>query len=245
MLAGIGKLPDTVASRAIPVELARATRAELKALEPARGRTLKTLRGLHDALSEWGATSIARLTTASEPILDDVSARQSDIWGPLLAIATDCGGDWLARASAAARRLHAEKGDSTDGRDAGIALLADLRAIFEVDGATYIRSARLAELLRISEDRPWPEFSRGGPITTNAIARLLRPFGIAPQHQRTSPHETTRAYFRAHCTEAFKRYLPPEAGTTDTNSTVEVVPIAPVCGGTAASVEEMLEPLPF
>lgn len=186
---------------------------------------------LRDRAADWARVAVPRLLDTDDPELDGLSARQVDIWGPLFAIADYCGGDWPTKARSSALALHRERGDSTDGRDAGVALLADLRELFDSEGAEFIRSSRLAELLRMQEDRPWPEFTRGGTISTSAIARLLKPYGIVPRQERIGG-EKCRAYWFADCREPFKRYLPPrEAGTVGTPGTVgafvQTVPTAP------------------
>ncbi len=228
VLAAIGAcIPDTVTSRSIPIPLARATRDELRALQPARARALDDLRSTLGAdLAAWARDAMPRLAERGEPVLG-LKARHDDVWGPLLAIANDCGGAWPTNARTAAHALHADTGDTTDGRDAGIALLADLRDLFEAEkGQAYLSSARLAELLRGMEGRPWPEYSRGAGITVHAIARLLRPFGIAPTKERVG-YETVRAYFAADCREAFRRYLPQSATSAATGHS----PSGETCSG--------------
>jgi hypothetical protein len=233
VLAGIGQLPDTVTSRCIPIPMMRATRAEVARLESARAKSLRKLADLHAEVARWAAASTPRLTARDEPVLG-LKARHDDVWGPLLNIADLCGNGWGERARAAARVLHAETGDTTDGRDAGIALLSDLRDLFETERAPLIQSARLAELLRSMEGRPWPEYSRGGPITVHAIAKLLRPFGIGPRQERIGT-EKVRAYFRSDCEEAFRRYLPPPPGAIGTSGTNADSPYENACPGSFAA----------
>lgn len=206
-LCGIGKsLPDTVADRSIPIALSRATVEELKHIEKAHHTSLAGLAPLHAEAEAWAVTAVPILLSTPEPNVG-LSARQSDIWGPLLNIADLAGSGWGARARAAAHVLHADNGDSTDGRDPGSTLLSDMRDLFDTEGPS-IRSARLAELLRLQEDSIWPEYSRGGPVSTHAIARLLRPYGISPVQERIGG-DVVRAYFRTQCEPVFMRYLPP------------------------------------
>lgn len=216
VLAGIGKLPDTVSDRSIPIALARATREELERIAPARHRALSKLSGLRDELAAWAERAAPLLESREEPIAEGLSARQADIWGPLLNIADLIGGEWPTLAREAARALHEEKGDTTDGRDAGTALLADLRELFYADGIEreVILSGFLAESLRTMDDRPWPEYTRGGPISTHAIARLLRAYNISPRLSRTigADGKRQRGYYLDDCREAFRRYLPPRSG---------------------------------
>ena len=63
-------------------------------------------------------------------------------------------------------------------------LLADIRSIFNRVDADPIPSADLAQALSEMEDRPWPELSRGKPITTVKLALMLKRFRIFPGTKR-------------------------------------------------------------
>lgn len=229
VLAAIGAcIPDTVTSRSIPIPLARATREELARLQPARARALQSLsEQLGEDLAQWAAAALPNLQRRAEPVLG-LKARHDDVWGPLLNIAEELGGTWPQRARESARALHADSGDTTDGRDPGIAALADVRDLFDSDGTPFIASARMAELLRAMEGRPWAEYRHGQPITVHGIARLLRPFGIQPRQERIG-YEKVRAYFRDDCTEAFRRYLPPSPAANGTTGTTSPLPSGNAC----------------
>ncbi len=57
------------------------------------------------------------------------------------------------------------------------------------------------------EGRPWPEYGRGRkPITTNQIAKLLRPLGIRPGTVRYGV-ETPKGYKLETFENVFARYL--------------------------------------
>jgi len=168
VLAGIGLLPDTLTSRSIPIPLARATREELKRLRPARAKELEKLSDLRGEAAAWAESAIPRLKSRDEPILG-LRARIDDIWGPLLNIADDLGGDWPERARRAALALHAETGDSTGGRVAGTALLSDLRDLFVSDGTTYLTSSRLAELLRLMEGAHGLSIGRASQLASTLL----------------------------------------------------------------------------
>ena len=57
------------------------------------------------------------------------------------------------------------------------------------------------------EDRPWPEYRKGKPITPRQLAKLLAPFGISPGTVRTESG-TPKGYIRAKLEGFFKRYAP-------------------------------------
>jgi putative DNA primase/helicase len=63
------------------------------------------------------------------------------------------------------------------------------------------------------EDRPWPEWRNGKPITAPQLARVLRPFGIVPLNFRRG-NEVVKGYLADRFTEAWARYLPEVGGAT-------------------------------
>lgn len=210
VLCGIANITGTLRDRAIRVAMARAPdRGTSGRSKPLRYRQLAALR---DALGPHLAAHMPAIGDAVAKGCNTIPAlgndRAADNWEPLLAVADWLGGDWPARARAAAVAL-------TGGAEApsvGELLLADIRTI--VDGQTsiarpayrawraggkqgprpaavrWIRSSDIVgELVRM-EHRPWPEFRDGRPITPRQLAQALAPFGLEPTTQRVpqSPH---------------------------------------------------------
>ena len=96
-------------------------------------------------------------------------------------------------------------------------LLEDLKLIFANRRDDRLRSADLAEALSAFEDRPWPEWHQGKPITPRQIAKLLEPFDLAPSTIRTTGG-TAKGYKLEQFTDAFARYLPGPLNQTVTTS---------------------------
>src|SRR5690606_1391518 len=69
-------------------------------------------------------------------------------------------------------------------------------------------SALLVKELCDLEDRPWAEYRRGQPLSTHALARLLRSFGIKPKNVRLAGG-VKKAYVRQDFADAWRRYPPP------------------------------------
>jgi len=90
-------------------------------------------------------------------------------------------------------------------------LLSDIRDI--IGDRDKIASAELANSLADMEDRPWPEFNRGNPISAAKIARLLKPFGIRSGTIRVT-EGTAKGYTEKGLNDAFARYLPSQSVTT-------------------------------
>lgn len=93
-----------------------------------------------------------------------------------------------------------------------VQLLADLQDIF--GGDNHASTETLLSKLNAMSDRPWPESSRGKPLTARGLARLLKPFGILSKTVRLSSTDTVKGYERKDFLDAFARYLPVVSVTT-------------------------------
>jgi hypothetical protein len=134
---------------------------------------------------------------------DSLSDRGQDNWRPLIAIADAIGHGWGERARQAAVALD---GDGTgEEPTAGAMLLSDVMSIFEDRHEDRLSSAAIVECLNEMEDRPWPEWRRGKPLTQNSLARLLKPFGVLPRNFRMSAG-IVKGYERGPIEDAHKRY---------------------------------------
>jgi Protein of unknown function (DUF3631) len=206
-LAGIGPLPDTVADRAIVIQMSRRARGE--AVERLQSRRFRPLaEPLRTALSR--SLQGLDLSRAEPEIPDALGDRAADGWEPLLAIADAAGGDWPRRARAAAITLNAE-GAAVD-ESHGITLLADIRTVFAQRAIDRLWTADLIEALVAIEESPWGDI-RGRSVTPTYLARLLRPFGIGPKPVRRG-EAVKRGYDADQFEDTWRRYLP-DQGSTD------------------------------
>lgn len=199
-IALIGKLHATLASRAIHIELRRMAPDETR--DEVRADRLQHLEPLARQIARWVQDNDTALRTTDPELPSGLKGRRADNWRPLVAIADGAGGDWPERARQAAESLNTDGGGDT----ASIMLLSDIRDIFESDRTDKIPSRDLAEKLAGMEHRPWPEWSKGKPISVRQIARTLEPFGIAPGTIRTSTG-TPKGYRAEQFGDAFSRYL--------------------------------------
>ena len=124
-LAGIGRLPPTVADRSIPVLLKRKLageqadklkRAEKKKFTPIRAR-------IHRWITD-NRKAVADLVQSGKCTIELGNDRAEENWEPLLALADQVGGEWPEKMRKAAKTLEANSGD--DGSDT---LLQDIREI--------------------------------------------------------------------------------------------------------------------
>jgi hypothetical protein len=225
LIAGIGRLPDTVADRSIPIALRRRTRDERCERWRARDGRLEGA-PLHDALAAVMAPLLERLTDARPALPPELSDRQADVWEPLLAIAEAAGGEWPTLAATAATALSASAEDD----DIAVDLLADIRDFMKENPAgEWIRTAALLEHLVALEDRAWATWRKGEkPLTSHGLRRLLKPFGIHPD-RFTDAGVQARGYRRDALADAGARYLPIEVSTRLSPNNHGPKPAKPTC----------------
>jgi putative DNA primase/helicase len=207
VIAGIGRIPETIEDRSITIHLRRKLKSE----------TIVRLKNSHrDQLAELGRKSarwVADHTITlreADPVLPEcLGDRQQDNWRPLIAIADAIDPSWGDRARAAAIKIAAE--DAFDEETASVMALADVASIFERAGKGVDRlpSEQIVARMFDMKDRPWPEWRRGQPLTQSGLARLLKPFGIGPQTMRFAPRpaSTQRGYWRGPIDDAKARFV--------------------------------------
>ena len=204
-IALIGHLPDTLHDRAIEIRLRRrrpgdvVDRLRLDRLE-------QNTEPLRRKASRWAHDHLDVLRDADPEVPPELHDRASDNWRPLLAIADVAGGAWPERARHAARLLTGAAADNDD--SAAVQLLADLSDLFATRATDRIPSGEIVNVLGEMEDRPWPEWKKGHPITARQLARILRPFDVKPKKIRFDDGPA-QGYLLADLKDAFSRYVPP------------------------------------
>ena len=243
--AMVGKPTGTFDSRTIAIELRRAT--------PEKARTLLSLEDedVEDKrLSEMGRKA-ARWTADNRDelakIRPDMGAlvnRLAMNWRPLYAVAVLVGGIWPERARKAAEAAAHARSD----HDIKAELIIDIKSLMDATPqAEEWPSATVAESLAKLEGRPWAEFGKAQkPITQNALARLLKPFAIAPDYIGAE-NNRTRGYRRSQFEEVFAAYAPPppphNCATVQNAMDVEQVGDSQLCSASqGCTVGESQEP---
>jgi hypothetical protein len=200
-IALIGKLPATLDSRSIHVELHRLGAGE--SIEPLRGDRLAHLEPLRRKCWRWAQDNADALRSADPDMPSALRGRTADNWRHLIAIADAAGGDWPRLARMVAETLDAGRSEET----LGVVMLSDLRTMFV--GNDRLRSEDIIKALVAMDHRPWPEWGKAGkPITERGLAKLLEPFKIAPKTVRFGT-DTAKGYLAETFADAFRRYLPP------------------------------------
>jgi Protein of unknown function (DUF3631)/Bifunctional DNA primase/polymerase, N-terminal/Primase C terminal 1 (PriCT-1) len=209
VIAGIGSLPDTVADRAIPIQLHRKRPGEN--VERFRLRLItQAACDLTGRLARWATKDRLEILRSAWPELpESLSDRQQDVGEPLLAVADLAGSE----SGKVGRAVLTELFGSTAAVDEslGARLLSDIRVAF--DGRDRLSSKELVATLVEMDGSPWPELNHGREITPNKVARLLRKFDITPRTIREAEN-TFKGYLRECFEDAWTRYLHPDSTTS-------------------------------
>lgn len=203
-VALIGRLPDTLADRSIEVAMRRRTREER--IERLRLDRLGDLEPLRRRAWRWTRDNLDALRAADPEVPEELHDRAADNWRPLIASANAAGGGWPERALRAALGLSGVQSD--DNEPAAVLALHDSAALFEDCGVDVLASAAVVDHLVTLDERPWPEWSHGRPLSKRGLARLLAPFGIRPRALWIEGR-TVRGYRREDFDDALRRYAPP------------------------------------
>jgi hypothetical protein len=197
IIASIGGLPDTLADRCVPLRLRRKLAHE--SVERFRYRVAAPqLEALRAQLGVAVAAHSDALGAAFPELPTALSDRQGDAWEPLFAIADAAGGNWPARVRAAAVELHAHGAETVVEPE----LLRDIREVFDADSLSRITSMELGTALERLDGSGWAEVRGGRGLTAYHLAKLLKPYGVAP----LKTTKGWRGYERQQFEDAWRRY---------------------------------------
>lgn len=207
--AGLGKLPDTVRSRSIPVRLKRRARDE--SVASFRAREAEAVAApLRTACQRWAAQHEDALRDARPEAPGALDGRAADIAEPLLAVADRAGGEWPQRVRDALAELLTGD-EQADGQTTGVRLLADVRRVFGGHERMFSRS--LVQLLIGMDESRWADVGYGRPLTANTLASMLGEYGVGSRTIRNG-EATGKGYLREQFEDAWSRYLPPASPQT-------------------------------
>jgi Protein of unknown function (DUF3631) len=219
VLAGIGKLPDTIADRGIPITLHR--RAPGEAVERFRYKAVSVEgQALRERAEAWAADAVADLQAAEPEIPEELNDRVADGWEPLLAIADMASERWAHRARMAASSLSGAT--APEDMTAPEVLLKDCWWAFSKTAEDTKDKMSTEELCRFLLDKghgAWGEWWRLRDATDTRsagrkLARGLSVFGIRPKKVRLGD-KLLQGYERTQFVDAWARYLPPQTDDDD------------------------------
>lgn len=201
--AGIGRLEETLQSRAIIIDMRRKLPHERT--ENIRKPT-KAVRAsfalIRKKLARFAA-DVDPTAFDSEPELPaELENRGEELWGTLMKVAELAGGEWPARCRAAA--LHAIK-RMPKAPSLNEELLHDVFDVFLERKTLFISTTDLITALCNGPDSMWLQFNRGQPISSRQLATRLEAFGAKPRQKKLGV-AVVRGYFRSDLEDAFRRY---------------------------------------
>lgn len=204
-LAGIQlekHLPDATMSRGIIFNLRR--KAAHESVSKLRHAEPWLFSDLAAKLARFALDYSQQVRDARPDIPEALSDRDQDNWSGLLAIADCAGGEWPAKARAAALKL---SGAGDKPVSTGNELLEDIRQVFADKKINRISTADLITALCEDEEAPWLTYYRGNPITARQLARQLKAYGIESKTIRMNAYTTQKGFEKLQFDDAFSRYL--------------------------------------
>ncbi len=207
VVALIGELDGVLADRCIPIRLKRKTDAD--EVEPYRSRLVEPIgAALSQRIEEWATSNADRVADAYDametfPIQND---RMAELLLPLQSVLLIADASKLQILEQYVVSLEAAEAERESD---GVRLLRASREIFG-DKHQFIATEELIKQLAERNEEPWHRWSRGKTISPEALAGLLKPFGVKPgrlQKKVKGIVEGPRGYFRSMFQEAWSRYL--------------------------------------
>jgi hypothetical protein len=209
IVALIGDLDGVLADRCLPVQLKRKTGVD--EVEQYRSRVVEPIgRDLSKEIEKWALAHSQKVADVFDciepfPIQND---RMAELLLPLQAVLTVADPGLLPSLEQYADALDA-KDREAERMSPGVRLLTACREIFQkrvklVNGVRFVPTNTLITYLTQRDEEPWAHFTRGRNITPEALANLLRPYGI---RSKRNAKQTARGFFAHDFAEAFGRYL--------------------------------------
>jgi hypothetical protein len=195
-LAGLGRLPETVADRAVTIHMKKRKRTER--VESWRERVNgPEAKDLGERLDRW--MSNATLHFPSHMPVED---RAADVWEALVMVADAAGGHWPLRARNAAIAVTT----NDEKASLGVQLLSDLRIVFGVKDK--LTTEQILQGLSDLAEAEWRYFHNNGEaLNARDLSKCLRPYGVRPVDVWIGGR-SAKGYIADDLRDAWERYLP-------------------------------------
>ena len=205
-LAGIGTsaIPETVADRAIMIEMRRMFPYE-KILEFESDQIEEYFAPLKKGLEIFARVHESKYAKIKPELpRESLNPRARDVWKPLYKVA-ECGGEeWIKKVRSASIALSSGESDPEEA-SLSLRLLSDIRGVFQEE---LISTKDLIDRLRGLEEAPWAYLERFNP---SVLAHLLKNYGIKP---KPFSGGRIRGYYKKSFEDSWSRYLEPLEAVT-------------------------------
>jgi putative DNA primase/helicase len=204
VLAGIGKMPNTIEERAIQLRLIRAMPND----HPARIDRITRQRAekLRRKAARWTHDNSVALANIDPAMPDYMNHREADNWRPLFALALLVRDEyWIKMVKWCARHLIADANN-----DDALQLLAltHIRDFFETEKLDRARTSSVVASLIDRDDAPWSAIPpKDHELTTQRLSKLIGTFDIKVRSPRDTDGVKRKFYYLADFKDAFTRYL--------------------------------------
>lgn len=205
VLAGIKLAGDTIIDRSVVIQLRRKMTGET--VESLPVDLPEKMRNLRRKLARWATDNSGNIASAirsgrTSSLPDIGNDRALDNWTPLAAVAKLAGGSWPSECADAFQKLTPKD----EGEAIGAMLLEDIQNIFRESAIDRIWCCDLVDSLIELEERPWPEWKHGKPMTVRSLANLLRAYGIKSVQMKDG-FKNRNGFELDQFSDAFERYL--------------------------------------
>jgi putative DNA primase/helicase len=216
-IAAIGNIPITVKDRSLTITMKRKTNADK--IEKMRYRQVyQTMGILRCKCKRFIMDHEQEIIDCVPDVPDVLNDRTADVSEILFAIADTISQEWHIRLETAILKLVKTNND-TEENSVRVQLLIDIKGILQNVPNGWLSSNDLVDKLNDIETSPWPEWNKGKPMSTNALARQLKFFGIYPRQKRELYDDRSRKYYFSDFEDAFTRYIPVSSCDTVTTGT--------------------------
>ncbi|WP_292529444.1 DUF3631 domain-containing protein, partial [Methylocystis sp.] len=202
-IAGIGRLPETVMSRGVVLNLRRKLKTE--SVQRLRHSPPRMFEALAARLARFGQDHGSAIGRARPQLPEALGDREQDNWEGLLAIANLAGGAWPQEAMRAALAICGA--NDREDLSLGEQLLLSIRDAFDQDGADKLSREELLRRLVGDEEGPWATWNKGKPMSAAQFRKRLAAFAIKTKKVRLNAYTTAQGFERRQFEDSWSRYL--------------------------------------
>ncbi|WP_201607079.1 DUF3631 domain-containing protein [Psychrobacter immobilis] len=179
-ISGIGKIPDTLIDRSIPLTLRRKMKNESK--KRVRDLPVDTTNKIQSQLARWSDDNLQAVKDAKPVLPITINDRAQDNWQILFKIGMILGDDWLEKTHKSCMDI---LGNGSDEPSLNEQLLADIQTVFNLHETDRLLSKHLLAALCRDPEMIWSTLNHGKPITLPQISKRLSGFRISSKCMRT------------------------------------------------------------